>query len=451
MDFIAIDFETANHNRSSACQVGLAKVIDNEIVEHKSYYIKPTPNYYEAINKQIHHIDESMTDDKPTFKELWETELESYLSGFDLVAHNAPFEKSVFNAIEESFSFGLLSDSPFPKRIYCSLAISRYYCPQLINYRLDTVCDALNITLGNHHNAEDDAIGAANIILALANKYELDSLAKFNWTYSSAKSSKNSNCEDIFSCDNYKADEDLIKGKTFCITGKLSYIRRDVAAEVIKNAGGFYANSLTKKVNYLVTGDLSLFGDDYQSGKLKKAKEMKDAGCDIELITESQLQEMIIYEGKKITKKMIQVDSDEFLAANRRNILINKFIYLSEGFPNKITDAMPYLGANLTPNLYDEDVINTDYFFISNQVINDLFENNHKSKAVLKIEDAMNAQSNPDGNPDKHYVKLINEDTLNIYLKKVSDYNKGLTKMKLADWDISDYVGHKLTKEDENN
>lgn len=434
MNFIAIDFETANHNRSSACQVGLAKVIDNQIIETKSYYIKPTPNYYEAINKQIHHIDESITDDKPTFIELWESELKDYLNGFDLVAHNAPFEKSVFNALDELYSDSLY-DYQFCKSIYCSLAISKYYCPQLINYRLDTVCDALNVPLGKHHNAEDDAIGAANIILAIASKYELPNLSAFKWTYSFGKSSRNNDCEDIFSCENYKADEDLIKGKTFCITGKLSYIRRDVAAEVIKKAGGNYVNSLSKKVNYLVTGDLSQFGDGFLSSKLLKAKEMKEAGCNIELITESQFQEMIVYEGKAITRKMIEVDSSEFLASNRRNILINKFVYLSEGFSDDIYTELGVLGVNFAPNHYEDEIINSDYFFISNKVYDDLFNKNYKSKSILKIEDAMNAQSNPEGNPDKHYVKLVNEDSLNVFLKNVKDYDNGLIRMKLADWE----------------
>lgn len=443
MNFIAIDFETANHNRSSACQIGLAKVVDNEIIERKSYYIKPTPNYYESINKRIHKIDESLTNDKPTFNELWESELKDYFSGFDLVAHNAPFEKSVFNALGE------LYDLQLPEMIYCSLAISRYYFPELIDYRLDTICKALNIELGTHHNAEDDAVGSANIILALAYKYDLNRLSDFDWSYSSGSHRKGNDGKTLFASETekYTADENIVKGKAFCITGKLAYIRRDVAAEVIQKAGGIYSKSLTKKVNYLIVGDLSLFGDNYESQKIKKVKALKDSGLDIEILTEQQFQEIVIYEGKKITKQMVETDSDVFLSANRVDMLYDKNVYISEGFSKEIIyDKLPYLGVHFASNHYDEDVIKTDYYFISNQVYNDIFENNLKSSTVVKIEAAMNEQTNPESNPDKHYVKFISEDALNIYLKKVDDYRKGLIKMKLVDWEEPGYVGHKINK-----
>ena len=41
MDFVAIDFETANEKRNSACSIGLTVVKDNKIVEEKYFLIKP--------------------------------------------------------------------------------------------------------------------------------------------------------------------------------------------------------------------------------------------------------------------------------------------------------------------------------------------------------------------------------------------------------------------------
>lgn len=45
-DFAAIDFETANQQRTSVCSVGIVIVRDGEIAD--SYYslIKPEPEYY---------------------------------------------------------------------------------------------------------------------------------------------------------------------------------------------------------------------------------------------------------------------------------------------------------------------------------------------------------------------------------------------------------------------
>ncbi|HEY8071935.1 MAG TPA: hypothetical protein VIE47_08230, partial [Methylocystis sp.] len=41
MNFVAIDFETANYARDSACAVGLVKVVGGEIVDKAVHLIKP--------------------------------------------------------------------------------------------------------------------------------------------------------------------------------------------------------------------------------------------------------------------------------------------------------------------------------------------------------------------------------------------------------------------------
>ncbi|EJW97757.1 exonuclease, partial [gut metagenome] len=44
-DFAAIDFETANNERSSVCSVGVVIVRDNEMVDSFYSLINPEPNY----------------------------------------------------------------------------------------------------------------------------------------------------------------------------------------------------------------------------------------------------------------------------------------------------------------------------------------------------------------------------------------------------------------------
>lgn len=44
-DFAAIDFETANNERSSVCSVGIVVVRDGEIVDKFYSLIKPEPEY----------------------------------------------------------------------------------------------------------------------------------------------------------------------------------------------------------------------------------------------------------------------------------------------------------------------------------------------------------------------------------------------------------------------
>ena len=56
---------------------------------------------------------------------------------------------------------------------------SRQLIPGLNNYRLNTVCDALQIDLHHHHNALDDAQACANILLYEAQHFGGEQLRPF--------------------------------------------------------------------------------------------------------------------------------------------------------------------------------------------------------------------------------------------------------------------------------
>ena len=66
-DFAAIDFETANYERSSVCSVGLVIVRNSEIVD--SYYslIHPEPNYYNYWCTEVHGLTREDTESAPVF------------------------------------------------------------------------------------------------------------------------------------------------------------------------------------------------------------------------------------------------------------------------------------------------------------------------------------------------------------------------------------------------
>ncbi len=84
MNFVAIDFETANFKRQSVCSVGLAIVENFKVVKTINKLIKPTPNYYERINMSIHGIKPEMTENEKNFSELW-PELKPYLENNHVV------------------------------------------------------------------------------------------------------------------------------------------------------------------------------------------------------------------------------------------------------------------------------------------------------------------------------------------------------------------------------
>lgn len=91
-DFAAIDFETANKERSSVCSVGIVIVRNGEITEKLYRLIRPYPNYYSYWNTQVHGLTFQDTACAPTFPEVWK-EIDPIIARLPLVAHNSPFDE----------------------------------------------------------------------------------------------------------------------------------------------------------------------------------------------------------------------------------------------------------------------------------------------------------------------------------------------------------------------
>lgn len=97
LNFTALDFETMTPERSSACAIGLVKVVNGVILEKYYTLLKPIPDDRTTTNTHVNGITWSMVEDAPTFEEAW-PKLEQFLVGQKLVAHNAEFDIDVFAA-----------------------------------------------------------------------------------------------------------------------------------------------------------------------------------------------------------------------------------------------------------------------------------------------------------------------------------------------------------------
>lgn len=160
-NFVAIDFETANRSRSSACCLSAIVVENNVITDRKFWYINPnTDDFYFSY---LHGIKASTVKNSPTIDKLWNEELKDLLKGKIVVAHNAPFDLSVLNASLREYDI----EAPYYK-VLDTVEISRTYFPHLPNHKLPTVCKLLNIDL-KHHNAMSDAEACAKIVITLNN------------------------------------------------------------------------------------------------------------------------------------------------------------------------------------------------------------------------------------------------------------------------------------------
>ena len=158
-EWVAIDFETANEQRGSACALGVAVVCDGKIVCHDSTLIRPPELRFEPMNVSVHGITEADVVDAPSFAEAWE-DMARHIEGRVIIAHNAGFDLSVLRHSLDACSL------PYPETYYfCTVTISRRVWPHLSNHRLDTVSDHIGHQF-QHHEAEADAVACAAISLA---------------------------------------------------------------------------------------------------------------------------------------------------------------------------------------------------------------------------------------------------------------------------------------------
>ena len=67
--FVAIDFETANADLASICQVGIVTFEYGQAIETWGSLVNPQDNF-DWINVDIHGIDENAVKDAPTFHQI---------------------------------------------------------------------------------------------------------------------------------------------------------------------------------------------------------------------------------------------------------------------------------------------------------------------------------------------------------------------------------------------
>ena len=154
-DFVAIDFETANNERTSVCSVGVVIVRDGELVDSFYSLIQPEPNYYCYWNTKVHGITQHDTESAPVFPEVWK-QIEPLIDGLPLVAHNKAFDESCLKAVFRCYQM----DYP-DYEFYDTLSASRKVFYYLCNHQLHTVAAECGYQLNNHHHALADAEACA--------------------------------------------------------------------------------------------------------------------------------------------------------------------------------------------------------------------------------------------------------------------------------------------------
>jgi DNA polymerase III subunit epsilon len=173
LEFVAIDFETANSSPASPCAVGLVRVREGAIQESLSMLFRPPfpHNWFHPGNIAVHGIEPEHIADAPEWQDVI-AELLLFTEGLPLVAHNASFDMGVLRASAQEIDF----DLP-PLNYFCSLQIARKTY-NLESYRLNSVAYAIGHEEFRHHDALADSDACARIVLHAANRHDSESVAE---------------------------------------------------------------------------------------------------------------------------------------------------------------------------------------------------------------------------------------------------------------------------------
>ncbi len=170
MEFVAIDFETANQGRDSAIAIGMTLM--NEDGEKKDEYyslIRPPRPYFDPHCTAEPRLDSRTVVRAPTLKEL-RPEIEAFIGGRPLVAHNAAFDMAVLRGSAAANGIELPN-----YEYYCTLCLSKRILPGMPSYKLSVLADEI-LHLDYHaHLASDDAYVCGKLFARLFSGHMYDS------------------------------------------------------------------------------------------------------------------------------------------------------------------------------------------------------------------------------------------------------------------------------------
>ena len=286
-DYTLVDLETTGFSSlfDDIIEVGLIKIRDGKETDRYQSLVKPSkPIPY--IIECVTGIKNDMVANAPTFenigKDVW-----SFLENEVIVGHNVSFD---INFLYDNFEEEI--NKKFANNFVDTIRLARKIYPNLENYKLENICNQLNIKVEKYHRAIADCI-AANELLKMMKEKIIDENINIKelfkpkrWIYDFRKLEANGSQFD---------EEHIFYDKNVVFTGKLEKMMRTEAAQIVVNIGGKCENNITKKTNYLVVGDM-----DYQNGmkgnktsKLIKAEQLILRGQDLQVISESMFYELI--------------------------------------------------------------------------------------------------------------------------------------------------------------
>ncbi|MFC7292556.1 3'-5' exonuclease [Hirschia litorea] len=157
--FVALDVETANNDRASICQIGLACVDWDNQISKWSIYVDPEVSF-SSFNSKLHGINADTVARASAFPDVW-GRLGPFLKQFSMVQHSR-FDELAINAACQKY----MLDIPRLKWTD-SVKVAQHAWPQFKGnggHGLASLKKRLGLSF-KHHDAGEDAGASAQIIL----------------------------------------------------------------------------------------------------------------------------------------------------------------------------------------------------------------------------------------------------------------------------------------------
>lgn len=285
-NYVIIDLETTGLDPSfdEIIELGAIRVRNGKAVDTYSKLVKPRNAVSDFISELTGITNEMLEDAAPI-----ETLLPEYLDflGEDIiVGHNVHFDIN-FLYDDKMRCIGL----PLKNDFVNTIRISRRLFPDFKNHRLQTLVAELGIQVDTSHRALSDC----QAVLSCMDHF-LQYMAANNLSLDDIKPNYRKLCADDIVATNHDFDTNHpLYGKCCVFTGTLDKMARKDAMQLVVNLGGSCADSVSKKIDYLILGnnDYCKTIKDGKSTKQKRAEALILKGYSIEILSENTFYDLV--------------------------------------------------------------------------------------------------------------------------------------------------------------
>lgn len=279
LNFVAVDFETMTAELTSACAIGLVKVIDGNIQQKFYSLINPILDGRERNNTHIHGITPEMVVSAPTFAQLF-PQLVQFIGKLPIVCHNRGADINIMQRCMDYY--GLTGVD----------AANNYCTYEMTGLSLTACCAQFGINMGAHHDALDDADACAKVFLAcqgaiMANTFK----GGLSEVIAASRTKRFEHATLIPIADDQVQNQDtpFFHAKVV-ITGTFAaYPKRNELGKLLQALGADVDTAISKRTNVVVMGQGA------GPAKIKKIETLRDKGHEIRIIYEEELKQILDY------------------------------------------------------------------------------------------------------------------------------------------------------------